>query len=57
MWCSLRQVGFSGYSGSLQQYTDSHDITEILLTSRIRYQEKRAKMRNELKYYFAIFNI
>ena len=27
------------------------------LTSRIRYQEKRAKMRNELKYYFAIFNI
>jgi hypothetical protein len=27
------------------------------LTSRIRYKEKRAKMKNELKYYFAIFNI
>jgi hypothetical protein len=70
----LWQVGFSGYSGSLQQYPDSHDIVEILikktstirsmvylehmdLTSRIRYQEKRAKMRNELKYYLAIFNI
>jgi hypothetical protein len=33
MWGNVGRVmaGFSGYSGSLQQYTDSHDITEILL--------------------------
>ena len=32
-------------------------LEHMNLTSRIRYQENRAKMRNELKYYFAIFNI